>query len=157
MALPPSFVVVCDHGIRGGQLDGVAWLSWFADRRQWSFLSGDGLDQAVEIFDMDGNRRVDWQPMRSSMWEPTYRSEEPTRTAFEIRCCRPRCSRRPYRSDTDRLQVLLDLIAGNAQFRDIVTVSVTDGEHAEPATVFITLDSLHLARDTARASFRLKA
>jgi hypothetical protein len=156
MAVPPSFAIVCDHGNRGGHLDGVAWLSWFADRRQWMFLSGDGLNEAVELFDMDGNRRVDWQPMRS-MWEPSYGSEEPTRTAFEIRCCEPRCSRRPYRSDTGRLQVLLDLIASNAQFRDVVAASVTDGEHAEPATVFLTLDSLHLARDTARSHFHMKA
>lgn len=156
MAVPPSFAVVCDHGIRGGRLDGVALLSWFADRRQWMFLSGDGLDEAVELFDMDGDHRVDWQPMRS-MWEENVRSEEPTRTAVEIRCCQPRCSRRPYRSDTSRLQVLLDLIASNAQFRDVVAASVTDVERAEPATVFITLDSLHLARDTARSHFRLKA
>lgn len=152
MPTPPSFAVVCDHGIRGGHLDGVAWLAWFADRGQWSFLSGDGLDVAVELFDMDGDRRVDWQPMRS-MWDQTASTEEPTRTAAEIRCPETRCSRRPYRSDTGRLQVLLGCIASNAQFRDVVAAAVSD---SDPATVVITLDSLHLARDTARASFRLR-
>lgn len=152
MALHPNFAIVCDHGIRGGGLDGVAWLAWFADRGQWSFLSGDGIDAAVELFDMDGDRRVDWQPMRS-MWDQTASAGEPTRTAVEVRCDAPRCSRRPYRSDTGRLQVLLGCIASNAQFRDVVAAWVSD---SEPASVVIKLDSLHMARDTARASFRLR-
>lgn len=153
----PHFLIVCDHGIRGGQLDKVAWLPWMprlletrglpqTGRRDWWFVN-EG-DDAVELFDLDGNRRVDWSPLRST-WDKGFISEEPTRKAFEIPCPVARCSRRAYRSDADRLQTLFNLIATDAQFRGAVAVSATD------AQITVRLDVLHLARDTARTRFQL--
>lgn len=147
MSNRPHYEIVCDHGIRGGQLDRVTLLGWSPIYQAWVFVNG--LDDDVELFEMDGNRRIDWDPFRAMTHMDGKPSEEPTRRAFDIRCSTPRCSRRSYRSDTDRLQILLDLIASDTQIRDAVTVSATD------ALIAIKLDVLHAVRDTARASFHL--
>ena len=62
---------------------------------------------------MDGDQRVDWDPFRSVTHVDGLPSEQPTRRAFEIRCPGVRCSQRPYRSDLDRLQTLLDRLTSD--------------------------------------------
>ncbi len=121
MSVQPHFRIMCNHGNLNGQLDHVAWLpwmpSWFeaADlplgRQDWWFLNGDA--DHVELIDLDGDRRVDWSPMRS-MWDKGFVSEEPTRRAFEIPCRWRACTVWAYRSDYDELQKLLARIATDA-------------------------------------------
>ena len=52
----PQFLFVCDHGVRGGQLDRVALLPWFPDRPGW--WAAKGVDEhAIRIWPLEGDQR----------------------------------------------------------------------------------------------------
>ena len=67
----------------------------------------------------------------------------------EIICVTQHCRCRAYRSDVARLQTLFRAIADNGDLRDVLAASFTDTE------ITITLEALHLARDTAKRAHRL--
>lgn len=145
----PHFGVVCDHGIRGGQLDRVALLPWLADRNGWG--AAQGVDEpAIGVWPMEGDRRGQdpkWLPVPGFTIGP----DEPDlrRDAVEIRCPAQRCSRRAYRCDDAKLQTLLNLYATDEKFRSVFAVS------ADEKLIVTTLDALHWARDTAKTHYHL--
>jgi hypothetical protein len=137
----PDFVIVCDHGGRGGQLDRVARLPWFADRPGW--WGAESVDEAaIRIWAMEGEERghdPKWfRPEWTSPDEPDLR-----RLAIEIICTAPHCSRRSYRSDDDKLQTLLTMIATDDRFRAVFTIEASE------SVIVMTLDQLEMARDAA--------
>ena len=90
--------------------------------------------------------------MEISGW--TIGPDEPDlrRDAIEILCPavqEKRCSRRAYRSDEDKLRTLLTKIATDEKFRTVFAV------HADDSLIVIKLDSLHLARATAKQHYGL--
>lgn len=145
----PDFLFVCDHGIRGGPLHRVALLPWLADRDGWG--AAQGVDEhAIGVWPMEADRRGQdpkWLPIPGLQVGP----EEPDlrRDAVEIRCLTPRCSRRAYRCDDAKLQTLLTTIAADGKLRAVVTVS------ADESQIRMTLDALHLARDTVKNYYHL--
>jgi hypothetical protein len=143
----PDFLFVCDHGIRGGELGRIALLRWFPDRPGW--WAAEGVDEsAIGIWPMEGNQRGHDPKWLRSEWtapdEPDLR-----RDAIEIKCRGDRCGRRAYRSDEDKLQSLLTKIATDEKFRTVFTVSADD------SLIVISLDALHLARNTAKKQYGL--
>ena len=143
----PNFLFVCDHGVRGGPLDRVALLPWFADRPGWWAAKGvDG--HAIRMWPMEGDRRG-WDPKWLGPERHHLDEPDPRRFAIEIVCPAPHCSRRPYRSDDDRLQTLLTAITTDERLRGVFTVS------ADESVIVMTLEALHAAREIASAKYRL--
>lgn len=150
----PHFRVVCDHGIRDGRLDHVAWLVWCPDIRQWR--PGPDYDDAIEtkLIDYVGRNTLehtytpDLQQPRSRTRPP--KPPGPARSTLMIPCPTRGCTRRQYRTDRDKLQTLFEFIASNQQFRDAVSVV------ADENVIVIKLDALHTARDTACTRFHLE-
>ena len=133
----PDVLIVCDHGVRGGALDPAALLPWFPDRPGW--WPAEGVDEHIRLWLMEGTSRG-WDP-----WQAVHPTEpDHRREALEIPCPETRCSRRPYRTDGDKLQVLLTAIADDAAARTLFTV------RADERVIVITLESLHAARDLAK-------
>jgi hypothetical protein len=157
----PHFLFVCDHGIRGDHLrcdhsiscsevDRVAFLPWCPDRPGW--WASDGVDErAIGVWAMEGDN-PGWDPkwLVSGWTDP----DEPDlrRDAIEIRCLGldGRCSRRPYRSDGDKLQTLLMTIATDEKFLTTFTMQ------ADESQIVMTLEALHSARDTAKRCYGLR-
>jgi hypothetical protein len=134
MSEHPNFLIVCDHGIRGGRLDPVVRFQW--GQQGWeiplqftaaalTLLTGDQLTL-------------------------NHLGEEATRLHYEIPCQTTHCTRREYRSPEDKLQTLFTEIAGNEKFRTLFAASATAAE------ITVTLDALHYARDTLRKHFGLR-
>jgi hypothetical protein len=139
---PPDFLFVCDHGVRGGQLDPVARLPWLADRPGWWAAEGEDED-AIRLFAMEGSQRG-WT---RSIVEPPPAQDDPRRFAIEIICPQRRngrCSRRSYRSDDDKLLALLTTIATDEKYRTMFTVS------ADEQLIVMTLDALQYAHQQTR-------
>lgn len=134
----PDFVIVCEHGIRGGDVDPVGRYRW--DDPQWIWVP---VGDAIKATYLEGHR--------PGWWHPDKADDEPSRVHHEIICPKAAagCRRRYYRTDDDKIQTLLAVIAGNKKFRDVFAASATDTE------VTITLFALHAARDTARTRFRM--
>jgi hypothetical protein len=136
----PHFLFVCDHGVRGGQLDRAALLPWFPDRAGW--WAAEGVDEAaIGMWPLEGDKRG-WGIER--IMNPPEPGDDPRRLAIEICCMEKRCSRPAYRSDDDKLQNLLMLIVTDERFRTAFTV------RADETLVEMTLDALHHARETAK-------
>ena len=136
----PDVVIVCHHGIRDGELDEVVRYIW-PDHRDpriahWG-VPIPGPSGAVRQTQLAGNR-----PGVTSFFSTT--DPDLPRMHHEIICTTPHCRCRAYRSDVARLQTLFRAISDNGVLRDVLAVSVTDIE------ITITLESLHLARDTAK-------
>ena len=140
----PDRVIVCAHGIRGGHLDEVVRYRWPPRRRpgvaHWG-IPIPGPSGEVRQTQLAGNR-----PGTNSIF-----TAEPgmPRMHHEIICVTQHCRCRAYRSDVARLQTLFRAISDNSVLRDALAVSVTDTE------ITITLESLHLARDTAKRTLGL--
>jgi len=141
----PDFLLVCDHGIRDGDLDPAALLPWFPDRPGW--WAAEDIDAHVRTWLMEGNRRG-WRPWR--LVDRTAVDDDPRREAIEIPCPTPRCHRRAYRSDAVRLNTLLTAIAADEAFRAVFAV------HADDTVIVVALDALHLARATAKRRFGMR-
>jgi hypothetical protein len=135
----PDFLIVCDHGINGGDLDEAGLLPWFADRPGW--WVAEGIHEHIKAWLMEGAQRG-WDPwLMVQCPEP---ADDPRREAIEIPCPASRCTRRAYRSDGDKLNTLLTTIAGDHRFRDVFAV------HADESVIVIKLERLHMARDLAK-------
>jgi hypothetical protein len=128
MSEHPDFVIVCDHGVRGGRLDPVARFEW--GQHGWELL----LQFSAAAL----------RPLTGDQHTRTHLGDEATRLHYEIPCQNARCTRRAYRSDEAKLQTLFGEIARNEKIRTVFAASATDAE------ITITLDALHYARDTAR-------
>jgi hypothetical protein len=128
MSEHPDFLIVCDHGARGGRLDPVA-------RFQWGQY---GWELPLQF------TAAALRPLTGDKHTRTYLGEEATRLHYEIPCQVLGCSCRAYRSGESQLATLLGEIARNEKFRAVFAVSATDAE------ITITLDALHHARDTAK-------
>lgn len=124
----PDFLIVCDHGIRGGRLDPV--VRFEMGRHGW---------QIPLQFTAAALR-----PLTGDQLTRSHHGDQATRLHYEIPCQTARCTRRPYRSDEAKLQTLFTEIAGNEQLRTVFAVSATD------ARITVTLDALHYARDTLK-------
>jgi hypothetical protein len=139
MSEHPDFVIVCDHRIRGGHLDELVRYTWPDHRDPRIGYWGEpkpGLSGEVRQTQLAGNR-----PRTNSIFTT---DPDPPRLHHEIICVTPHCRCRAYRSDVARLQTLFRAITDDSVLRDVVAVSVTDIE------ITITLEALHLARDTAK-------
>jgi len=137
----PDLIIVCDHGIRGGQLDGVLRYKW-PERRDpriahWG-IPFPGPSGEVRQTQLTGNH-PGGDPF-STDGIPRYH--------HEIICVNKGCMRRAYRSDVAKLQAFFGVIATDQKFC-VFTVSVTDSE------ITLTLDALHVARDTAKSKYGL--
>jgi hypothetical protein len=149
----PNFLIVCDHGIPAdhsdcehsvgcGKVDRVALLPWFPERPGW--WPAEGIDEhASFIWPMEGDQRGRDPKWLVSGWttpdEPDLR-----RDAIELVCPEKRCSRRPYRSDVDKLQTLLMQFASSAALRAAFTL------WADDSLIVVVLDELHEVRVAAQ-------
>jgi hypothetical protein len=140
-----NFLIVCNHGIRGGQLDPVMRLPWWPDRGDWWSTQDDDVSRLTAL---EGNRQG-WNPHRLISGYQDKPDDEPMRMHQEIPCPKEGCTRRAYRSDGAKLQTLFKVIATDQKFRDVFPVSVDD------TMIVITLEALHLARDTAKTRYGL--
>jgi hypothetical protein len=144
----PHFLIVCDHGIRGGQLDRVALLPWFPERPGW--WAAKGVDEpAIRLWPMEGNRRG-WDPKWLGPERLTASEPDPRREAIEIGCPVEACTTWAYRSDDKKLQTLLTKIATDPQFRAAVTVS------ADEKLIVMKLKAMHLARGYTQKHYHLQ-
>jgi hypothetical protein len=137
MSEHPDFVIKCDHLIRGGHLDEVVRYTWPPSIHPGVAHWGEpkaGPSGEVRQTQLAGNR-----PRINSLF--TTDPDLP-RLHHEIICVTQHCTCRAYRSDVARLQTLFRAITDNGVLRDVFAAAVTDTE------ITITLDALHLARDT---------
>jgi hypothetical protein len=144
MSKIPDFIIVCNHRIRGGHLDGVVRYTWPPHSNpgvaHWG-VPIPGPSGEVRQTQLAGNR-----PKTNSIFTT---DPDPPRMHHEIICVTQHCRCPAYRSDVARLQTLFRAIADNDVLRDVLAVSVTDTE------ITITLEALHLGRDTARRTYGL--
>jgi hypothetical protein len=143
----PDIIIVCDHGIRGGRLDEVVRYTWpekrDSDIAYWGVPVA-GRSGLVNQEQLMGNRRG------ANSLSDLF-AFGPPRLHHEIICVKRGCTRLRYRSDVARLQTLFDAIAADDDtLRTVFAVSASDTE------IVVTLDSLHLARDTARRRYGLR-
>jgi hypothetical protein len=136
----PDFVIVCDHRIRGGHLDEVVRYTWpphshHPGAAHWG-VPIPGPSGEVRQTQLAANR-----PGITSFFTT---GRDLPRMHHEIICVTQHCRCRAYRSDVARLQTLFAVIAEDQTLRDVFTVSATS------AAITVTLEALHLARDTAK-------
>jgi hypothetical protein len=150
MSDQPDFVIVCDHGIRGGQLDHVARYRpvLFAPRGAAApeIIDSDHWwptqdDDVVRLTPLEGDRRG-WPLPRQMPGYQDKPDDEPMRRHHEIPCPADDCTLWAYRGDDDELQPLFRLIVSDQRYHNLC-VSVTDTE------ITMTLGALRSARDTA--------
>ena len=122
MSEHPDFLIVCDHGVSGGELDPVARFEW--GQHGWQYLPLQFTAATLS-------------PLKGDEHSHAHLGDEATRLHYEIPCQNQRCFRRAYRSDEAKLQTLLDVIAHNDKFQGLTEIT-------------LTLDALHYARDTAK-------
>jgi len=143
MSKIPDFIIVCNHRIRGGHLDGVVRYTWPPHSNpgvaHWG-VPIPGPSGEVRQTQIAGNRP---KPTRSSQ------RSRPTPHAPRDHLRDATLPVPAYRSDVARLQTLFRAIADNDVLRDVLAVSVTD------TAITITLEALHLGRDTARRTYGL--
>jgi hypothetical protein len=137
----PDFRFVCDHGIRGGQLDRVALLPWFADRAGWWPAEGEA---AIGIWPMEGAaEKPGWDPKWLRPGVDTGPDDiDRRRFNIEIRCPAPCWV--GYRSPDDKLQTLLTTITTDEKFRTAFVI------RADESLIEMTLHALHKAHDMAK-------
>jgi hypothetical protein len=142
----PDFLIVCEHGVDGGQLDEVVRYRWpdhgdDPDIAHWGFPEVGPSGEVIQT------------QLAGDLPETDRLSDIFThglpRLHHEIICTQRGCMRRRYRADLAQLQTLFDAIAADDTLRRI-TVSATDSE------IVITLYALHLARDTAKRRYGLR-
>jgi hypothetical protein len=144
----PNFLFVCDHGIRGGQLDRAALWPWLPERASW--WAAEGIDEeSISLYPMTAERRG-WDPKWLTPAQTGPDEPDLRREAAEIKCPEPRCSQRAYRCDDEKLQTLLTKIATDDKFRTVFAV------RADESQIVMTLHALHAARDTAKRCYRLQ-
>lgn len=146
MSEHPDITIVCDHGIRGGQLDEVVRYTW-PDHRD-PHTAHWGVPIAGPSGEVRETQLAGDQPGATRLGD--LFTGAPARLHHEISCVTRGCTRLAYRSDLARLQTLFDAITNEQILREVFTVSAT------PTEVTITLDALHLVRDTAKRKYRLR-
>ena len=135
----PRFEIVCDHGIDGGELVSVATLEWQADGEYWYMPTQFSPAESVSLV---GDRLAAAAPF-----------DKPTRSHYEFPCPIANsahrdingllCTRRAYRTDTEKASRLYMAISTDERLRR-VAVSVTED------AITISLDGLHAARHAAK-------
>jgi hypothetical protein len=146
MSKHPDILLVCDHGIRGGQLDEVVRYIWpdHSDpyTAYWGVPFVGPSGQVIET-QLTGS-----QPGISRLTDLI--TNGPFRFHHEIICVQRGCTRLAYRSDVARLQTLFDAITNEQILQEVFTVSATESE------ITITIDALHEVRDTAKRKYGLR-
>jgi hypothetical protein len=101
----PDFLIVCDHGVRGGSLDPVVRFHWLPEHG-WQIPFPQFT--ATKLTPMTGDERT-----------LSHVGEQPTRLHYQIACQARLCVRDKleYRSPEEKLQALFTAIAGHEELR----------------------------------------
>lgn len=108
---------------------------------------------------MDGDRRVQWGPLRST-WDKSFVSEEPTRRAFAIPCPQRRCTRCTiweFRSDYDKLQLLLAKIVSDVSPCAVCGKAFAVTTVRSDQLIVMTLEQLRDTSKHAKGHYHLRA
>jgi hypothetical protein len=144
----PHFLFVCDHG-KGDParypegLEQVTWYRWWPGRGPGGFWWPTADDTAVTLTPLEGDRRG-WRIERQMTGYQLQPDDEPMRVHHEIACRKQGCTRPAHRSDDEKLQTLLRVIATDQRFRSHFPLSADD------EVIVLTLDGLRAARDAAK-------
>lgn len=148
MTTRPDFLVICNHGGPGAAAR-VALLPWFPNRPGW-WPAEDTDPATARVYPMEGTERG-WDPkwLRPEWTDP----DEPDarRWTVELSCPDPDCTTWSYRTEDDRLQVLLSTLADRSD--ETLTAAI---ESAGDTLVVVRLQMLHRAREYAKRTLGLR-